>query len=114
MDRFYSPSGVLRQGVYNPSAGSKQFEIATPALARWYLTQFNSGITRIQMFLEGARERDSHNGGHIVEVTRCTFIYYFTNETQVCPRDPYRLVLHSNWSVAGESRRPESAFRYAQ
>ncbi|EAU38009.1 hypothetical protein ATEG_01252 [Aspergillus terreus NIH2624] len=83
VDRFYSPSGVLRQGVYNPSAGSKQFEIATPALARWYLTQFNSGISRIQMFLEGARERDSHNGGHIVEVTRCTFIYYFTNETQL-------------------------------
>ena len=96
--------------MYNPSAGSKQFEIATPALARWYLTQFNSGISRIQMFLEGARERDSHNGGHIVEVTRCTFIYYFTNETQVCPSGPYIPFQHSDWSVAGESRGAESAF----
>jgi hypothetical protein len=83
VDRFYSPGGVLRQGVFNPQAGSKQFEIATPALARYYLTQFTSGIRHIQMVVEGARERDSPNGGHIVESPRTSFIYWFANDCQL-------------------------------
>ncbi|EAW14140.1 LIM domain-binding protein [Aspergillus clavatus NRRL 1] len=83
VDRFYSPMGVLRQGVYNPQAGSKQFEISTPALARYYLTQFTSGIRQIQMLVEGARERDSPNGGHIVESPKTSFIYWFTNDSQL-------------------------------
>ncbi|KAL4879154.1 LIM-domain binding protein-domain-containing protein [Aspergillus karnatakaensis] len=83
VDRFYSPSGVLRQGVYNPQAGSKQFEIATPALARYYLTQFTSGIRQIQMLIEGAREKDLPNGGHIVECPKASFIYWFTNDAQL-------------------------------
>lgn len=83
VDRFYSPGGVLRQGVFNPQAGSKQFEIATPALARYYLTQFTSGIRHIQMVVEAPRERDSPNGGHIVESPRTSFIYWFTNDCQV-------------------------------
>lgn len=83
VERFYSPGGVLRQGVYNPQAGSKQFEISTPALARYYWTQFNSGIKHIQMIVEGARERDLPNGGHIVESPRTSFIYWFTNDCQV-------------------------------
>ncbi|KAL3462894.1 LIM-domain binding protein-domain-containing protein [Aspergillus heterothallicus] len=83
VDRFYSPTGVLRQGVYNPQAGSKQFEIATPALARYYNTQFTSGIRQIQMLIEAPRERDSQNGGHIVESPRASFIYWFANDTQL-------------------------------
>ncbi|KAL2820440.1 LIM-domain binding protein-domain-containing protein [Aspergillus granulosus] len=83
VDRFYSPTGVLRQGVYNPQAGSKQFEIATPALARYYNTQFTSGIRQIQMLIEAPRERDSPNGGHIVESPKASFIYWFTNDAQL-------------------------------
>lgn len=84
VERFYSPGGVLRQGVWNPQVGSKQFEISTPALARYYLTQFTSGIHHIQMAVEGARERDTPNGGHIVESPRTSFIYWFANDCQVC------------------------------
>jgi hypothetical protein len=87
VDRFYSPTGVLRQGVYNPQAGSKQFEIATPALARYYNTQFTSGIRQIQMLIEAPRERDSTNGGHVVESPRASFIYWFTNDAQVSFQD---------------------------
>lgn len=83
VDRFYSPGGVLRQGVYNPQAGSKQFEIATPALARYYMTQFTSGIRRIQMVVEAAREREVPNGGHIVDSPKTSFLYWFANDTQV-------------------------------
>ena len=87
VSRFYAPGGVLRQGVYNPQAGSKQFEIATPALARYYHTQCTSGICHIQMVVDGARERDSPSGVHIVESSRTCFIYWFTNGTQVCMLD---------------------------
>lgn len=83
VDRFYSPGGVLRQGVYNRQSGSKQFEISTPALARYYLTQFNSGIRHIQMLVEGVRETASPSGGHIVESAKTSFIYWFTNDSQV-------------------------------
>lgn len=83
VERFYAPGGVLRQGVWNPQVGSKQFEISTPALARYYLTQYTSGIRHIQMVVEGARERDTPNGGHIVEAPRASFIYWFTNDCQV-------------------------------
>ncbi|KAJ6182208.1 hypothetical protein N7485_000850 [Penicillium canescens] len=83
VERFYSPGGVLRQGVWNNTAGSKQFEIATPALARYYLTQFTSGITQIQMCVEAARERESGNGGHIVESGKTSFVYWFKNECQL-------------------------------
>lgn len=74
---------MLRQGVYNPQAGSKQFEISTPALARYYWTQFNSGIKHIQMLVEGAREKDLPNGGHMVESLKTSFIYWFANDCQV-------------------------------
>ncbi|KAL4803546.1 LIM-domain binding protein-domain-containing protein [Aspergillus unguis] len=83
VDRFYSPIGVLRQGVYNPQSGAKQFEIATPALARYYFTQFSSGVRQIQMLVEGPRERDSPQGGHFVECHKASFIYWFTNDAQL-------------------------------
>ncbi|KAJ5089744.1 Transcriptional activator ptaB [Penicillium argentinense] len=83
VDRFYAPGGVLRQGVWNPQVGSKQFEISTPALARYYLTQFTSGIKQIQMVVEAARERDMPNGGHMVESQKASFIYWFTNDCQL-------------------------------
>ncbi|KAL4968494.1 LIM domain-binding protein [Aspergillus stella-maris] len=83
VEKFYSPSGVLRQGVFNSQAGAKQFEIATPALARYYFTQFTSGIRQIQMVTEGAREREAPNGGHIVECPKANFIYWFTNNSQL-------------------------------
>ena len=74
----------MRQGVYNPQSGAKQFEVSTPALARYYLTQFMSGIRQIQMLVESARETPTPNGGHTVESPKTSFIYWFTNDTQVC------------------------------
>lgn len=90
VDKFYAPGGVLRQGVCNPQArSSKQFEISTPALARYYLTQFTSGIRQIQMVVEGPREREIANSGHIVESPKTSFIYWFTNDSQVRPPSFY-------------------------
>lgn len=84
MERFYSQGGVLRQGVWNAQhGGSKKFEISTPVLARYYWTQFNSGVKHIQMIVENAIEKDLSTGGHIVESSKTCFIYWFANECQV-------------------------------
>ncbi|KAJ5759520.1 Transcriptional activator ptaB [Penicillium odoratum] len=98
VDRFYAPGGVLRQGVWSSQTGSKQFEISTPALARYYLTQFTSGIEQIQMVVDGPRERDNPNGdgGHIVESGRTSFIYWYTNESQVFHRGHLRAHFDAN------------------
>lgn len=96
VDRFYSPVGVLRQGVWSVAGGAKQFEIATPALARYYLTQFSSGITSIQMLVEGARERESSHGGHYVEAPKCSFIYWFRNECQLFTNGSLRAHFDAN------------------
>lgn len=113
VDKFYAPGGVLRQGVCNPQAGSfKQFEISTPALARYYLTQFTSGIRQIQMVVEGPRERETPNSGHIVESPKTSFIYWFTNDSQV--RLPTWFLLLSNKSIAFYQWDVEGPFRYEQ
>lgn len=86
VDRFYSATGVLRQVVLNPQSGSsKSFEVSTPILPRYYLTLFSNGIKRIQTHMENAQEKDLPNGGHVVESLKTSFIYWFTNDCQVCP-----------------------------
>ena len=84
VEQFYAPSGSLRQGVWDAGQGRKQFEILTPALPRYYYTQFNSGIKHIQMIVEGAKEKDMSNGGRLVESDKTSFIYWFANDCQVC------------------------------
>lgn len=79
VDEFYSPSGVLRRGVYSQEQGTKQFAISYPALPRYYLTEFNSGVRRIQMVIENATEKVFSNGTYTVECL-VTFFYWFDNE----------------------------------
>lgn len=83
-DHFFSPSGVLRQQVWDSGNGElKQFEISTPLLPRYYWIHFSSGVQNMQMILENAREKDLPNGGHFVESVKSTFIYWFVNGCQV-------------------------------
>ncbi|KAL8946054.1 MAG: hypothetical protein Q9222_007497, partial [Ikaeria aurantiellina] len=85
VDNFFSQAGVIRQQLYYPSDQStKQYEISpTPTLARYYFTQFNSGVQNIQMILEKFREHDLPNGGHIVTSEKSSFIYWLTNGHQL-------------------------------
>ncbi|EEH23045.2 hypothetical protein PABG_05256 [Paracoccidioides brasiliensis Pb03] len=83
VDQFFSPSGVLRQGLWCAEQGAKQFEISTPALARYYYTQFTSGIRHIQMIVENAQEKELPTGSQIVESHKTCFIYFLANDCQV-------------------------------
>ena len=80
---FYSPTGVMRQGlVHNQKNETKQFEITTHLLARYYHTLFQSGIQNVQMFVEQPREKQVGQGT-IVDCGKTSFIYWFENECHV-------------------------------
>jgi hypothetical protein len=81
---FYSPVGVMRQGlVHNQKGEMKQFEITTNLLARYYFTLFESGIRNVQMLVEQPREKPTVNQGTIVDCAKTSFIYWFENECHV-------------------------------
>ena len=87
MDRFFSQIGVLRQQYWSSvDQSTKQYEVSTPALARYYCTHFSSGVQTIQMILGMAKETDLPNGGHFVE-SKSSFIYWFENGHQVDESD---------------------------
>jgi hypothetical protein len=81
---FYSPVGVMRQGLWhNGMNEQKQFEITTNLLARYYYTLFESGIKSVQMVVEQPREKPIANQGLIVDCGRTSFIYWFDNGCHV-------------------------------
>ena len=83
VDRFYSPTGVLRQQLSDSENNLKAWEIPTSALARYYWTHFSSGVQNMQMIMENARSKDLPSGGHIVECAKSSFIYWFADDCHV-------------------------------
>ncbi len=82
--RFFSASGVLRQQFWcSTDQSTKQYEISTSALARYYWTHFTSGVQNIRMVLEDATEKDLPYGEHVVVESKSCFIYSFANGHQV-------------------------------
>lgn len=85
---FYSPIGVMRQRLAHGGKNeTKQFEITTNLLARYYFTLFESGIRTVQMILEQPREKPTVNQGMIVECMKTSFIYWFENDCHVSCRN---------------------------
>jgi hypothetical protein len=97
VDKFFSPTGVLRQTLWNSKDQStKTYEINFAALPRYYWTLFSSGVHNIQMILENAREKELANGGHFVESQKSSFIYWLTNECQLVTLGNLRAQFDSN------------------
>lgn len=81
---FYSPGGVMRQSLFHRQKNeSKQFEITTNLLARYYFTLFESGIRNVQMLVESPREKPLQNNGALVESFKTSFIYWFDDDCHV-------------------------------
>ncbi|KAI0483955.1 LIM-domain binding protein-domain-containing protein [Xylariaceae sp. FL0804] len=82
---FFSARGVYRLSVViNGPDGEpqtdKQYEIAQPALARYFHTHFQGGIEQIQMtFKRGMIDKSLPNGGHFMENNEASMIYWFEN-----------------------------------
>lgn len=74
----------MRQALWNSTTReTKQFEITTQVLARYYFTLFESGIRNVQIMLENTRETVLPNQGHIVDSPKTSFIYWFENGCHV-------------------------------
>ena len=76
--------------LWNRKSGEKEdgrFEIPQSAIARYFLIQFESGITKIQLSTAGLRPREI-NGATVVECTQATITYSFNNDVQVNPSLP--------------------------
>ncbi|KAI9824579.1 MAG: hypothetical protein M1832_001668 [Thelocarpon impressellum] len=100
VDKFFSHAGVSRQQLWHSSDhSSKQYEISTPALPRYYCTHFESGVRNIQMILENAREKELPNNCHHVESPKASFIYWFENGTQVISSGTLRAQFDQNSKI---------------
>lgn len=85
VETFFSPQGVLRHSVWLVDENSnKQYEITFPALARYFYTHFESGISNMQLVTEKAKDKELPNNCHYIESQKSSFIYWFENGSQVC------------------------------
>ncbi|PWW73800.1 hypothetical protein C7212DRAFT_220757, partial [Tuber magnatum] len=94
---FYSPSGVMRQLLWhNNKRETKQFEVTTQVLARYYFILFGSGVQNIQIVLENVREKELANQCHIVECPKTSFIYWFANGFHLVARGALRATFNAS------------------
>ncbi|ORX95764.1 hypothetical protein K493DRAFT_301291 [Basidiobolus meristosporus CBS 931.73] len=64
-------------------------------LARFYLINYESGVTDIQLVLENAVEFALPNGYHVVECARAAFVYHYVDGTQVYASGTLKVTLNS-------------------
>ena len=84
VNRFFSQTGVLKQQLWCSTDNEKKsYQVSNPVLARYYYTHFSSGIQNVQMILEKANETDLPTGGHVVDSSKSTFIYWLDNGCQL-------------------------------
>lgn len=82
---FFSPSGIFRPVLWMAEeAKSKQYEISYPAIARYFNTHFDSGVTNMQLIVQAAVERPLGDGATHISSEKSSFIYWFENKSQVC------------------------------
>lgn len=101
VDRFFSPRGVLRHSVWLAGENTgKQYEITFPALARYFHTHFESGVTSMQMIMEKGLEKELPNNCHYIESQKSSFVYWFDNGTQVSslPSTNYLTLVYADHS----------------
>ena len=79
---------MLRQQICSTDGKGekKTYELSISALPRYYWTHYNHGVQNIQMIMAGATGKELGAGGHYVESTKISFIYWYSNGTQVCVR----------------------------
>jgi hypothetical protein len=89
VETFFSPRGVLHHSVWVSDEGcGKPYQITYPALARYFNTHFESGVSNIQMIIGQVKEKELPHNCCYVESQKSSFIYRFENGSQVCLSEP--------------------------
>jgi hypothetical protein len=96
--RFFSNNGVLRHSVLindNEESTDKQYEIAFPAIARYFHTHFSSGIRSMQLIMDkGLTDRPLPGDGHCIENQKASLVYWFEAGSHVRRRADEMLAGH--------------------
>ncbi|RYP51091.1 hypothetical protein DL768_003497 [Monosporascus sp. mg162] len=88
VSRFFSRNGVFRFNLFTylnnetnteEQGTSKQYEIAQPALARYFYTHFTSGMRNMQLTFEKGTVDKSLPTGHFIENPKASLIYWYDN-----------------------------------
>lgn len=83
VQRFFNPKGVFRHTLLDHSDGGKQekqYEIAYPALPRYFHTHYDSGVKNMQLILDkGTMDRPLPGDCHFIENNKASLIYWFEN-----------------------------------
>lgn len=79
--RFFSPVAVFRHSMFiteGEETTEKQYEIAFPAIARYFHTHFGSGVKSMQVIMDrGLADRPLPNDGHCIESAKTNWVYWF-------------------------------------
>ncbi|RDA92559.1 hypothetical protein CP533_0923 [Ophiocordyceps camponoti-saundersi (nom. inval.)] len=79
--RFFSPGGVFRQSLHisdGEDPTDKQYEIAYPAIARYFHTHFGSGVKSMQLFMDrGVTDRPLPGDCYCIENARSSIVYWY-------------------------------------
>lgn len=91
--RFFSQKGVLKQSILikdgEDQAHQKHYEIAYPAIARYFHTHFDSGVKSMQLVLDkGTTERGLPNECHMVMNDKASLVYWFEGGSHVSQTFP--------------------------
>ncbi|KAJ4228192.1 hypothetical protein NW759_004272 [Fusarium solani] len=79
--RFFSQNGVFRHSLHITDAEDttdKQYEIAYPAIARYFHTHFGSGVKNMQLIMDkGVTDRPLPGDCHCIENSKASLVYWF-------------------------------------
>ena len=85
--RFFSPNGVFRHSLHltdNEDNGDKQYEIAFPAIPRYFHTHFESGVKNMQLIMDrGITDRPLPGDCHFIENSKASLVYWFETGSHV-------------------------------
>ncbi|KAK3321427.1 LIM-domain binding protein-domain-containing protein [Cercophora scortea] len=85
--RFFSHKGIFRHTILvreNDEAQEKQYEIAYPALARYFHTHFDSGVKTMQLIMEkGTTDKALPNDCHFIENNKASLVYWYEDNSHV-------------------------------
>lgn len=112
MSRFFSVNGVFRHTLHISDADEttdKQYEITFPAIARYFHTNFASGVKNMQLVMnKGTTDRPLPGDCHFIENTQASLVYWFETGSHVshCPSFDIGRELQSLTSLACSSSLP--------
>lgn len=85
---FFSQKGVFKHAILikdnEDQAQQKHYEIAYPAIARYFHTHFDSGVKTMQFIMDkGTTDRTMPNDCHMVWNDKASLVYWFEDGSHV-------------------------------